>query len=92
MSGLHPRDFARYFAGKQEILLLQTNPPDERGNRESSSYLGVRTRMPPKTKSVVPPVATIGQNATSLEQLLLALKEEYLYNTRVTSLTPNIHK
>jgi hypothetical protein len=92
MSGLHPKDFARYFAGKQEILHLETTPPAERGHRESSSYLVVRTRMPQKTKSVVPPVATIGQNATSLDQLLLALKEEYLYNTRVTSLTPNIHE
>jgi hypothetical protein len=91
MSGLHPKDFARYFAGKQQILLLETTPPAER-NRDSSSYLGVRTRMPQNTKSVVPPVVTIGQNATSLEQLLLALKEEYLYNTRVTSLTPNIHE
>jgi hypothetical protein len=44
-------------------------------------------------KSKFPPAATpiIGQNAKNLDDLLAALKDEYLYNTRVIHSSPAMH-
>jgi hypothetical protein len=41
--------------------------------------------MAQKPKFPPPSVPVIGQNAKNLDDLLAALKDEYLYNTRVPS-------
>ena len=39
--------------------------------------------MPQKSRPTAPPAPVIGQNAKSLEDLMEAIKEEYVYNTKV---------
>ena len=40
--------------------------------------------MPQKPKFTAPAPPPIGQNAKSLDGLMQAIKDEYVYNTRVT--------
>ena len=47
-------------------------------------------RVGPKTKSFPPAAPQIGQNAKSLDELLQAIKDEYVYNTKVRAVSAEL--
>jgi hypothetical protein len=60
---------------------------DKRRKRENifiDKVLLLFTRMPQKNKLSTPAAPVIGQNAKTFDELLQAIKDEYVYNTRVS--------
>ena len=63
------------------------SPPDLRGREEvrrrrtNTPFIGRNKVM--KGRSSPPATPAIGQNAKTLDELLQAIKDEYVYNTRV---------